>query len=136
MIEDDGLLHSEVGIDAELERLLAEDPGLYMDDSCDGRRKRCLRSLAGASGRRTTGWIKQGHDQSRLNVQFLGSRRSSSHGSEEAEMIKLDSGLGQPQETAKVAVGSTHLSASDIGLGGGLHPSTAAIGRYLSCLNI
>ncbi len=30
--EADGYLHSEVGIDEELERLLAEDPGLYMED--------------------------------------------------------------------------------------------------------
>ena len=30
--DDDGFLHSEVGIDKDLERLLAEDPGLYMED--------------------------------------------------------------------------------------------------------
>ena len=29
---EDGYLHSEVGIDRELERLLAENPGLFMDD--------------------------------------------------------------------------------------------------------
>ena len=27
----DGYLHPEVGIDADLEKLLAEDPGLYLD---------------------------------------------------------------------------------------------------------
>ena len=32
MEDDDGFLHSEVGIDKDLERLLAEDPGLYMED--------------------------------------------------------------------------------------------------------
>jgi hypothetical protein len=31
--DEDGYLHSEVGIDQELERLLAENPGLYMEDS-------------------------------------------------------------------------------------------------------
>ena len=30
--EADGYLHSEVGIDEELERLLADDPGLFMED--------------------------------------------------------------------------------------------------------
>ena len=29
---EDGYLHSEVGIDRELERLLAENPGLFMDE--------------------------------------------------------------------------------------------------------
>ena len=29
---EDGYLHSEVGIDRELERLLAENPGLFMED--------------------------------------------------------------------------------------------------------
>ena len=29
---EDGYLHPEVGIDEELERLLNEHPGLYMDD--------------------------------------------------------------------------------------------------------
>ena len=33
IIEDNkGFLHSEVGIDKDLEKLLAEDPGLYMED--------------------------------------------------------------------------------------------------------
>ena len=31
--DDDGFLHSEVGIDKDLERLLADDPGLYMEDT-------------------------------------------------------------------------------------------------------
>ena len=30
-----GYLHPEVGIDLELERLLAENPGLYMEDQPD-----------------------------------------------------------------------------------------------------
>ena len=30
--DDDGFLHNEVGIDKDLERLLAEDHGLYMED--------------------------------------------------------------------------------------------------------
>lgn len=30
--DEDGYLHPDVGIDHELERLLAENPGLYMDD--------------------------------------------------------------------------------------------------------
>ena len=34
--DDDGFLHSEVGIDKDLERLLAEDPGLYMEDVSNG----------------------------------------------------------------------------------------------------
>ena len=34
IVEDNkGFLHSEVGIDKELEKLLAEDPGLYMEDN-------------------------------------------------------------------------------------------------------
>lgn len=32
MEDGDGYLHPEVGIDYELERLLAENPGLYMED--------------------------------------------------------------------------------------------------------
>ena len=32
---EDGYLHPEVGIDQELEKLLAEDPGLYMMDKSD-----------------------------------------------------------------------------------------------------
>ena len=37
--DDDGFLHSEVGIDKDLERLLAEDPGLYMEDVSSGTNK-------------------------------------------------------------------------------------------------
>ena len=34
IVEDNkGFLHSEVGIDKDLEKLLAEDPGLYMEDA-------------------------------------------------------------------------------------------------------
>ena len=32
MEDHGGFLHPEVGIDKDLERLLAEDPGLYMED--------------------------------------------------------------------------------------------------------
>ena len=31
LVQVGGVLHPEVGIDADLERLLAEDPGLYLD---------------------------------------------------------------------------------------------------------
>ena len=33
MEDNNGFLHSEVGIDKDLEKLLAEDPGLYMEDN-------------------------------------------------------------------------------------------------------
>ena len=36
---DDGFLHSEVGIDKDLERLLAEDPGLYMENVSNATNK-------------------------------------------------------------------------------------------------
>ena len=40
IIEDgDGFLHSEVGIDKDLERLLAEDPGLYMEEVTNSETK-------------------------------------------------------------------------------------------------
>ena len=38
--DDDGFLHSEVGIDKDLERLLAEDPGLYMEDVSRGTNRK------------------------------------------------------------------------------------------------
>ena len=31
LVEVDGILHPKVGIDEDLEKLLAEDPGLYLD---------------------------------------------------------------------------------------------------------
>ena len=37
--DDDGFLHSEVGIDKDLERLLADDPGLYMEDTSNMQNK-------------------------------------------------------------------------------------------------
>ena len=37
--DEDGILHPEVGIDHELERLLAENPGLFMTDTEDNTEK-------------------------------------------------------------------------------------------------